>query len=58
MSWRRRKCVSAAWAALLESPVASAIVRTLALTGPFVSCNLAVKMQINQVGGRLLVVAN
>ena len=25
---------------------------------PFVSCNLAVKMQINQVGGRLLVVAD
>jgi hypothetical protein len=31
ISCRRRKCVSAVWTALLESPVASAMVRTLAL---------------------------
>jgi hypothetical protein len=31
ISCRRRKCMSAAWTALFESPVASAIMRTLAL---------------------------
>jgi hypothetical protein len=49
--------VSAVWTALLESPVASAIVpHTGADVAPFISCGQPVKVQVNHKRGRLLIV--